>query len=59
MDDFIYGADTKEAVLAIFFDLTELLSKRCFNLTLSRLVLTIVGKEQNKFLSTLFYIPFL
>ena len=32
VDDFIYGADTKEAVLAIFFDLTELLSKRCFNL---------------------------
>ena len=31
MDDFIYGADTKEAVLAIFFDLTELLSKS-FNL---------------------------
>ena len=32
VDDFIYGADTKEAVLAIFFDLTELLSKRCFNI---------------------------
>ena len=32
VDDFIYGADTKEAVLAILFDLTELLSKGCFNL---------------------------
>ena len=32
VDYFIYGANSKEAVLAIFFDSTELLSKRCFNL---------------------------
>ena len=32
VDDFIYGADTNEATFAIFSDLSELLSKRCFNL---------------------------
>ena len=32
VDDFIYGADTKVAAFAILSDLSELLSKRCFNL---------------------------
>ena len=32
VDDFIYRADTKETAFAIFSDLSELLSKRCFNL---------------------------
>ena len=34
VDDFIYGADTTEAVLAIFSDLIELLSKRCFGISM-------------------------